>query len=531
MRHDRLRMVGRIIGLSAGLAGSAAMADMTSFDRTVTLNDHQQPAIPRPDQDATAAAELAAFEARTDQKPNIVILLIDDMGWGDPGSYGGGEAIGAATPNMDRLAAEGLRLTSTYAQQTCTPTRSAMLTGRLPIRTGLTRPILVGDRITANPWADETSLPAILGEVGYNTLLVGKWHIGEIEGMRPHEVGFDEFYGFYGAQKEITQEFDANRYPDLVLDPYMLGAYEELGNDINLIHGFSDGRTEVAIPTLGIEDMAEADLRLRDFTLQKIAELSQDDAPFFIEHAFMKVHTDNYPSAEFTGASASGFPYKDSLVEVDSIIGDIVDALDKAGELENTFIFVTSDNGPQMDMWPDSGFTPFHGAKGTTWEGGVRVPGIAYWPGMIAPGQVSDGLFDLMDLFNTSLSLAGALDKLPQDRFMDGVDQTSFLLADNGESLREHVYFWMNTTFMALRMHEYKIHQHVVMNEGSPFLWIDMATVQDVGTAPWLFNLYINPKEDYTVGHRMSPWLATMGAEMREHGATFARFPPKNIGL
>jgi arylsulfatase len=246
------------------------------------------------------------------------------------------------------------------------PTRSAVLTGRLPVRTGLTRPILAGDRITANPWETEISLPALLNE---------------------------------------------------------------------------------------------------------------------------------------------------------------------AGELENTFIFVTSDNGPQMDMWPDGGFTPFNGAKGTTWEGGVRVPGIAYWPGMIEPGQVSDELFDLMDLFNTSLRLAGVIDSLPQDRYVDGIDQTSFLLTEGGESLREHVSFWMNSTLMALRMHELKIHQHVVINNGSPFLWIDMATVQDVGTAPWLFNLYINPKEDYTVGHRMSAWLATMGAEMREHGATFVAFPPKNIGL
>jgi arylsulfatase A-like enzyme len=532
MRHQTLRMMGRIVALSTALYGSTALAQtMDSFDRTVALNDHQQPAIPRPDQEAAAQAKLDAFVARTGQRPNIVWLMVDDMGWGDPGSYGGGEAIGAATPNMDRLAAEGLRLTSTYAQQTCTPTRSAVLTGRLPVRTGLTRPILAGDRITSNPWETEISLPALLNEAGYNTLLVGKWHVGEIEGMRPHEVGFEEFYGFYGAQKEITQGFDAHRYPDLVTRTESMAAYDELGNEIDLVHGWSDGRLEVAFPTEGIEDIAEADQRLRDFTVARIAELASEDAPFFIEHAFMKVHTDNFPSADYVGASAAGWPYKDSLVEVDAIIGDIVAALDAAGELENTFIFVTSDNGPQMDMWPDSGFTPFNGAKGTTWEGGVRVPGIAYWPGMIEPGQVSDELFDLMDLFNTSLRLAGALDRLPQDRYIDGIDQTSFLLTEGGASLREHVYFWMNTTFMAMRMHELKIHQHVVINNGSPFLWIDMATVQDVGTAPWLFNLYINPKEDYTVGHRMSAWLATMGAEMREHGATFAAFPPKNIGL
>ena len=244
----------------------------------------------------------------------------------------------------------------------------------------------------------------------------------------------------------------------------------------------------------------------------------------------MKVHTDNFPSSEFTGASASKYPYKDAMVEVDAIIGDIVQALDDAGVLENTFIFVTSDNGPQMDGWPDAGYTPFRGAKGTTWEGGVRVPGIAYWKGMISPGRVSDGLFDLMDLFNTSLNLGGALATIPNDRYIDGIDQTSFLLADNGQSARENVYFWMGSTFAAMRMREYKMHQKVVI-PAEKFMWIDMATVQSVGTAPWLFNLYIDPKEELPVGHRMNAWLATLGAEMKAHGATFAKYPPKKVGL
>ena len=121
--------------------------------------------------------------------------------------------MGAATSNMDRLAREGLKLTSTYSQPTCTPTRSAILTGRLPVRTGLTRPILAGDKMTKNPWADEISLPKLLGEAGYKTVLSGKWHVGEAEGMRPHDVGFDEFYGYYQAEKELTQGVDKRRYP------------------------------------------------------------------------------------------------------------------------------------------------------------------------------------------------------------------------------------------------------------------------------------------------------------------------------
>ncbi len=198
--------------------------------------------------------------------------------------------------------------------------------------------------------------------------------------------------------------------------------------------------------------------------------------------------------------------------------------------LENTFIFVTSDNGPQLDSWPDSGYTPFRGAKGSAWEGGVRVPGIAYWKGVIAPGRESDELFDLIDIFNVSLRLAGASDKIPTDRYIDGIDQTSFLLDDSGRSRREKVYIWNEGDLMAMRMYEYKIHIKIVQPHAQ-WLDIDMTTKSDVGLAPWLFNLYIDPKEQYPVGHRMNAWLASMAAELKGHAATFRTYPPKNIGL
>lgn len=212
-------------------------------------------------------------------------------------------------------------------------------------------------------------------------------------------------------------------------------------------------------------------------------------------------------------------------------IGNIVKALDEAGILENTFVFITSDNGPQMDAWPDAGYTPFRGAKGTTFEGGVRVPGIAYWKGMIKPGRSSDDVFDLMDLFGTSLQLAGvSTNTLPDDKYYDFINQTSFLLADEGKSNRESVYFWWGKELMAIRMREYK--QHIkVIKEQAPHMYIDYSTIQNVGLAPWMFNLYIDPKEKMPVGHRRSAWLATLGAKLKQHGATFKKYPPKNIGL
>ncbi|MDJ0995611.1 MAG: arylsulfatase [Dinoroseobacter sp.] len=508
-----------------------APAPASALSRAVAEADNRQPAIPRPEQEATAQSKLDAFVELTGKRPNILIFIVDDMGYGDSGAFGGGEMIGAATPNIDALAAEGFKLTSTYAQYTCTPTRAAVYTGRLPARTGLIRPILAGDQITQNPWEGELTVAGLLSDAGYHTLLTGKWHIGETEGMRPHDVGFDEFYGFYKAQKEYTQDVYEMRFPDLVLDPDKRARYEAIGSNNDLVYGLADGTTET-VETIGsITKMAEADTKLKDYTIQRIRELSEGEKPFFISHSFMKVHADNFASEAFKGASASKFPYRDNVVEVDAHIGEIVATLDDLGELENTFIFVTSDNGPQMDSWPDSGYTPFRGAKGTTWEGGVRVPGIAYWKGMIEPGRVSDGLFDLMDLFDTSLALGGVdASTLPSDRYWDGIDQTSFLLAEDGESKREHVYNWLGAQLAAMRMREYKAHLLVSLPQ-EKFLYIDMAAVVPTGLAPWLFNLYIDPKEEYPVGHRMNAWTASLGAELKAHGATFVKFPPKDLGL
>jgi arylsulfatase A-like enzyme len=508
----------------------ACLAQASTLSKATRTSESLEPALAFPAQEQAAQQKLDALRTRTGKKPNIVWLVIDDMGYGDPGAFGGGAAVGAATPNIDRLAREGLKLTSTYSQATCTPTRSAILTGRLPVRTGLTRPILAGDRISKNPWSDEISLPKLLGEAGYKTVLSGKWHVGEAEGMRPHDIGFDEFYGYYQAEKELTQHVDKRRYPDLVLNPERLEMLRRTGASDGLYHGFKGGKTTQIEKVDSIEKMAEGDRLLKEFSVAKIKDLAKAPEPFFLEHSFMKVHADTFASKAFEGKSASKYSYKDSVVEVDAYIGEIVKALDEAGVLENTFIFVTSDNGPQLDSWPDGGYTPFRGAKASAWEGGVRVPGVAYWKGVISPGRESNELFDLLDLFNTSLRLAGAADKILTDRYIDGIDQTSFLIADDGRSKREKVYIWNEHNLMAMRMYEYKIHVKVVQ-EHSQWLNIDMTTVSDVGLAPWLFNLYVDPKEQYPVGHRMNPWLASLAAEMKGHAATFKKYPPKNIGL
>ena len=526
----------RVLSVCLGVCFLSLTSLSMAFEKTSALSDavrtkeNMEPAIPRPAQDAVFTNKLAELQAKTGKRPNIIWLVVDDMGYGDPGVYGGGAAIGAATPHIDRLANDGLKLTGVYSQPTCTPTRSAMMTGRLPARTGLTRPILAGDVVSKNPWEGERSIAEILSEAGYHTVLTGKWHTGELEGMRPHEVGFDEFLGYYASQKELTQQVDPRRYPDLVLNPDRAEKFKQASGKIDMYYGSKGKGEKIVEKTTSIEQFAEADHTLAQFTIDKIKELSKGEKPFFISHNFMRVHADNHPSKEFIGKSASKYQYKDNIVEVDALTGRIVAALEEAGVADNTFVFFTSDNGPQNDSWPDGGYTPFRGAKNTPWEGGVRVPGIAYWPGMIKGGQESAELFDLMDLFNTTVTLAGATNKLPSDKYIDGIDQSSFLFVENGHSKREKVFIWAQYTPVAMRMYEYKLFMKV-METKAQWLDIDMATLTDVGLAPWLFNLYIDPKEQYPVGHRLNPWLASLGNEFRAHGATFKKYPPKDVGL
>jgi len=502
----------------------------SGLSRAESVAANKQPAIPYPGQDKAADSKLAKQLKSAGKRPNILWLVVDDLGFGDIGGpWGGGAHIGAATPNIDTLARNGLALTSTYSQPTCTPTRSAMMLGRLPVRTGLIRPILAGDVINKNPWEGESSVAKLLSDAGYHTVLTGKWHTGELEGMRPHQVGFDEFQGYYASQKELTQQFDYRRYPDLVLDEEKLARFKKITGKIDMYYGAKGKKEKVVVPTTGLDQFAEADHILAKFTIDRIKKLAKGDKPFFIAHNFMRVHADNHPSKEFKGKSASKYPFKDNVVEVDALVGRMMAALKEAGVEDNTFVFFTSDNGPQRDAWPDGGYTPFHGGKGTSWEGGIRVPGIAYWKGMIEPGESAE-LFDLMDLFNTTVHLAGADKSIPTDRYIDGIDQSSFLLVNNGKSHREHIYTWLGTEFMSLRLREYKLHLQVVQPQNA-FQNIDFATINKVGLAPWLYNLYIDPKEELPVGHRLNPWLASMAGEAKAHGATFKKYPPKKIGL
>ena len=521
-----LGMVGSAIAPPA----AAQSAVQSPFDKTVRVSDSLEPAIPHPDQDAEARAKLAALRAQTGRAPNILIIVVDDMGWGDIGVNGGGVAVGAPTPNIDRMARNGLNLTSTYAQPTCTPTRAAFMTGRLPARSGLTRPLLAGERPSVNPWADELSAARLLGQKGYRTALSGKWHLGESPGTRPTDVGYDEFLGILSVASEFSPGVDPRIYPDMANKPERLAALRQLSHPrIVKSKAGQEGQTFREITST--DDLARMDQDFADFSDRFIRQSAQDNKPFYLVHAFSRIHNDNYPAPGYAGKSPAGWPVKDAIVEVDDIVGRLLATLKDTGQLENTLVFFTSDNGANEDTWPDAGYHPWRGGKGTTWEGGVRVPGIAYWPGMIEPGRASDGLFDLLDLFNTALSMGGARDLLPKDRYIDGIDQTGFLLGKNGQSARQLVYMYSEKTMTALRWMEYKVHLRV-FDTKVPRQNIDASALVSTGLSPWIFNLYMDPKEQVSSGHRYFEWgLPQVVAFAKAHAATYAKYPMKSLGL
>lgn len=511
------------------LAGLTAFTEANAqnyFNPTVRQKDYLEPAIIHQSDLKEAQKKLSGLKTR----PNVLIFLVDDMGYGDIGAYGGGVMTGAPTPNMDRLARQGKMLTSCYSQPTSTPTRASIITGRIPARSGLTRPMLTGEGASVNPWDTENSVAKLLSESGYKTALTGKWHLGSGKGSLPNDVGFDEWYGFSSVVSEYTQLVDSNIYPDLVNKPERLAAVKRMSEN----HILSGKKGEDSKPVYAMDSkevIAELDQDFARYSMNFIQQAKKEDKPFFLVHSFAKVHDDNYPSKNFVGKSPAATPYKDAVVEVDDIIGRIMQHLEKLELDENTLVFVTSDNGPCEDAWPDSGHTPFKAGKGTTWEGGVRVPLIAYWKGMIEPGQVSDGLFDLCDLFNTSLSVAGIHDRIPSTNYIDGIDQTSFLLAKNGKSNRNAVFMYSEYELMAIRWQEYKIH-FKVFDVCEPRKNIDQATILNVGMSPWVYNLYNDPKEMESTGHRYFEWgLPTALKLANEHLATYQKYPMKDVGL
>jgi arylsulfatase len=489
----------------------------------VSIAENMEPVIPHDDQAAEAKMKLDALYKKTGQRPNILIFLMDNVGWGDLGIYGGGLMVGAPTPNMDRLGREGLQLLSAYSQPSCTPSRTTLLTGRLPLRHGQLRPSFAGEE---GYISSEITLPTLLSKAGYKTQAVGKWHIGEDEPSQPQNNGFDDFYGFLGWSGLYTDWQDENFAPEFALNPDRQAYVQSVGFNPNLVHGVK-GQPVENIEEITIELSAQLDEMFTAYSVDFLKKAAESDQPFFLYHCTRGNHFKNYPNPKYKGKSPAKYPYKDCIIELDDTLGQLFKTLEDTKQLENTLIFVTSDNGPLMEPWPDSGYTPFRGGIGTTWEGGQRVPLLAYWKDMITPGQISAGIFDYCDFLPTLLDLAGALQSIPKDRYIDGVDQASFLLSDDGLSNRKYVWYWLMDTFSAMRVAEYKFMFTGMSFDDFDVINADGATTIESYQAK-LFNLYLDPKERYSYFNRQT-FMDNIASEgYQYHYSTFVKYPPKS---
>jgi arylsulfatase A-like enzyme len=503
---------------------------MAHFDpiatQTVRKAEHVEPSFVHAEHIETARQKLAEYQSRRKRRPNVLVFLMDDVGWGDFGCYGGGIAVGAPTPNFDRMARNGLQLTSCYSEPSCSPSRATLLTGRVPNRHGLHRPPMYGE---PGGLQGELTVAQMLSDAGYATQAVGKWHVGENLASQAQNVGFDDFYGFLSVSDMYTEWRDPHFFSEIVYSDARTDWVKNMPFNRSFVHATKGGDVEnveeVTIPVL-----SQLDEKWCQYSTAFIERMAGGKQPWFLYHCTRGAHFDNYPHERFLGKSPARHPYKDTLLELDEILGRLIETLRRTNQLEDTLIFVSSDNGPHMETWPDSAFTPFRCAKGSTWEGGVRVPGLLLWPGTIEPGRQSDGLFDFNDVLPTALGLAGASERLPGDRYIDGVDQSSFLLAPDGLSNRKYHYYWLGTNFSGLRCGEYKM--------------LLTATSDDDGDAAGpggftgalqrfayarLYNLYLDPKETHNYMTRKLAYVEAFQTGMRSHLGTFRRFPPKTV--
>lgn len=442
-----------------------------------------------------------APETMKPNKPNIVVIWGDDIGQSDISVYTRG-LMGFKTPNIDRVAQEGMLFTDYYAEQSCTAGRSAFITGQSVFRTGLSKVGMPGADIGLQ--AEDPTIAEMLKPLGYDTAQFGKNHLGDKDKFLPTNHGFDEFYGnLYHLNAE--EEPELPDYPTVEDFPEFSKRYGPRG----VIHSFADGPIEDTGP-LTKKRMETIDDDIANRSVEYIKKHATAAEPFFMWTNFTHMHFRTHTKPESLGqAGRWQSPYHDTMIDHDKNVGQVLDALDEAGLTDNTIVIYSTDNGPHMNSWPDAAMTPFRGEKDTGWEGAFRVPFMVRWPGHIEPGSVSNDIMSHLDWMPTLLAAAGDTDvkdkllkgyRVGRQNYkvhLDGYNFLPYLTGETEKSPRdEYFYFSDDGDLLALRYDNWKVHFAQQRTEGTLAIWGEPFVATRI---PWLYNLRTDPYEKATI--------------------------------
>ena len=456
-----------------------------------------------------------ASRATVARKPNIVLMLTDNLGYGELGVYGGGILRGAPTPRIDTLASEGTRLLNFNVEAQCTPSRSALMTGRFPIRSGTYQVPRGGVPEGLTTW--EMTLAQLLSAQGYATGIWGKWHLGSAEARLPTNRGFDEWYGIPRTYSEVF-------WPSLN-DTHSLwpsvGAKQ--GWDPNLvsaepIYEARKGEQPRKVAELDLDRRRAMEKEITTRAIEFIKRTAHSGKPFFAYVSFSLFHMPTLPNPEFAGRTGNG-DWADCLAEMDYRTGQILDAIKEAGVEDNTIVIFTSDNGPEATHpWEgDSG--PWRGTYFTAMEASLRAPFTIRWPGKIPAGRVSNEIVHIVDLFTTLARVGGA--DIPQDRPIDGVDQMAFFLAKQEHSNREGFPAYVADRLQAVKWRNWKMH----------LIWQEnMYDAPQRLPLPKIINLLTDLKEERDVLIHDGWVTYPMMKIVNEFEESLKKFPPIKMG-
>lgn len=435
------------------------------------------------------------------KKPNVVFILADNVGYGDLGSYGGGQLRGAPTPRADELAKSGLRLTQYLVEPACTPSRAALMTGQYSIRNGLS---LIAEPGTLNTLPGKAyTMGRLFKDAGYSTAIFGKWHLGGAGQSLPGAHGFDHYYGIppdtsWDSAAYVAQSIQTHSYgnvPDKVL--YDKGPW--------IVQQTGNGTLERVKPyTMAVR--AEIDNELVEKSIAFMKQQNAANKPFFLYLPFSMGHVPNLPSKQFAGKSRIG-QYGDKMMEGDYHVGQIMDTLKQMNIEDNTILVFASDNGSMgqtLMYWdrqglgaPDMGSNgPFRGDLGEATEGAVRTFCIIRWPGKIAPGTTSNAMFSTMDFMPTFASILGV--KLPTDRVIDGVNQLAVLKGESVSGNREALLSFIGPDLVAGRWKQWRYYFKDMARTGTGQQMLGGTMVNSSPLYyPKFYNIEIDPHEDF----------------------------------